>query len=132
MDGSAKYAARQATNHGVRHEVVVRRRHSGNTKDRTCRRLASVRKKKTDRHGRPEALRARVSSMRRLLFSRGLFRRDTAEKAHQFRLQRSERSLRHRTSWMNHDVPSRRNLRLIAPQDFTDTAPDAIAHHSAA
>jgi len=32
---------------------------------------------------------------------------------------------------MNHDVPSRRNLRSVAPQDFTNTAADAIAHHRA-
>ncbi len=33
---------------------------------------------------------------------------------------------------MNHDVPSRRNLRPIAPQDFTDAPPYAIPHHSTA
>src|SRR4029077_13111324 len=60
-----------------------------------------------------------------------LFRRDAAEQAHQFRLQRSERRLRHRASRMNHDVPSRRNLRFITPQNFTNSAAYAIAHHSA-
>ena len=32
---------------------------------------------------------------------------------------------------MNHDVPSRRNLRAIAPQDFTDAAAYAIPHDRA-
>jgi len=32
---------------------------------------------------------------------------------------------------MNHDVPSRRNLRPIAPQNFADAAANAIAHHCA-
>src|SRR5258705_11848594 len=30
---------------------------------------------------------------------------------------------------MNHDVPSRRNLRPIAPQDFSDAAANAIPLH---
>jgi hypothetical protein len=33
---------------------------------------------------------------------------------------------------MNYDVPSCWNLRPIAPQDFTDAAPYAIPHYSAA
>jgi hypothetical protein len=32
---------------------------------------------------------------------------------------------------MNHDVPSRRNLRPIAPQNFADASPYAIPHYSA-
>jgi hypothetical protein len=33
---------------------------------------------------------------------------------------------------MNYDIPSRRNLRPIAPQDFTDAAANAIPHHRSA
>src|SRR5579872_1581141 len=33
---------------------------------------------------------------------------------------------------MNHDVPSRRNLRPIASQNFSDAAADAIAYHCTA
>jgi len=32
---------------------------------------------------------------------------------------------------VNHDVPSRRNLRPIAPQNFADAPPYAISHYSA-
>ena len=33
---------------------------------------------------------------------------------------------------MNHDVPSRRNLRPVAPQNFADAAANAVPHHRAA
>jgi hypothetical protein len=33
---------------------------------------------------------------------------------------------------MNHNVPSRWNLRLIAPQDLPDAAANAVAHYRAA
>jgi hypothetical protein len=33
---------------------------------------------------------------------------------------------------MNHDVPSRWNLRLVAPQDLPDAAANAVAHYRAA
>src|SRR5271165_182771 len=33
---------------------------------------------------------------------------------------------------MNHDVPSRRNLRPVAPQNFADAAFYAVAYHRAA
>src|SRR5579863_3911957 len=33
---------------------------------------------------------------------------------------------------MNHDVPSRRNLRPVAPQNIADAALDAVAHYRTA
>src|ERR1700722_2303712 len=33
---------------------------------------------------------------------------------------------------MNHDVPSRRNLHPVAPQNFADAAFNAVPHHRAA
>ena len=35
-------------------------------------------------------------------------------------------------SRMNHDVPSRRNLRPVAPQNFANAAANAVPHHRAA
>jgi hypothetical protein len=34
-------------------------------------------------------------------------------------------------TWMNDDVPSRRDLRIIPPKDFADAAADSIAYHRA-
>jgi hypothetical protein len=55
----------------------------------------------------------------------------TLHQTAQLHLERRERRFRHRASRMNHDVPSLRILRSIAPQNFADAAPYAVAYHRA-
>ena len=107
---------------GAHRGAVQQSRRTLNRKGRTCRRLASRRKKTPDTPGCPPATRARPRSDSRT---------DAAQQADEFRLQRRERRLRHRAPWMNHDVPSRWNLRPIAPQDFPDAAANPIPLHCA-
>src|ERR1700688_3211259 len=80
-----------------------------------------------DRRATPQAADAPSGSTSRVAPRRS----NTPEQTHQFGFQRRVGRLRHRAPWMNHDVPSRRNLRFIAPQDFPDAAANAIPHDRA-
>ena len=75
-----------------------------------------------------KAARARLGSARRGRLARA----QAAEQARQLGFERRKGRVGHRAPRMNHDVPSRWNLRLIAPQDLPDAAANAVAHYRAA
>ena len=139
MDGSARADAAPAKRRGALHARGWLRRRSASRSDEICRAKPCAARA---RLGTPRSIRAkfapsnpagltrrRAGSLRRRIPRRAA--QHALRQIPQLRFERRERRLRHRASRMNHDVPSCRILRSIAPQNFADAAPYAVAYHRA-
>ena len=58
-------------------------------------------------------------------------RSQLVQQTHKFRRERGELRLRHRSSRVNHDVPSCGYLLLVAAYDLAQPSPNAVAYHRA-
>jgi hypothetical protein len=106
------------------------RRRNANTWDEICRVSTSAERAHLDtRQSRPakfalsnpaDSVRCRAGPRRRQIPRR--IPQNALRQISQLHLERRERRFRHRASRMNHDVPSRRILRSIAPQNFANAA----------
>jgi len=138
MDCNALGAAKPTMRRGARRACERLPRHSANRSDGICRAKPSAERARLGRRrSRPAEFalsNGAASARRRARLRQRILRRIPQRALQQFpqvRFQRLERKFRHRAPRMNHDVPSRRILRSIAPQDFADAAPNAIAYHRA-
>jgi hypothetical protein len=123
---------------GARHALGWLRRRSASRSDGICRAKTSAAKARLGtRRSCPAkfALSSAAGLVRcRAGPRRRIPRRAAQHSLHQvpqLRFERRERRVRDRASRMNYDVPSRRILRSIAPQNFANAAPYAVAYHRA-
>jgi len=144
MDGSAQDVAAPTTRRGAHRACGWLRQRSASRSDEICRAKPSAAKARpgTRRSGptkcalsNPAGLLRRRAGRLRRRSPRRIPRRRAPKHAQnqspQLHFERRKRRVRHRASRMNHDVPSRRILRSIAPQNFADAAPYAVAYHRA-
>ena len=138
-DGSVRAGATQAMRRGALRACGSLRRRSASRSDGICRAKMSAAKSRPDTHQSAQAKFALSSSAELARRRAGPRRRRIPRRAPQYaphqipqlQFEGRERRLRHRASRMNHDVPSCRILRSIAPQNFADAAPYAVAYHRA-
>jgi hypothetical protein len=139
MGGNARGAAVPAKRRVARRACEPLRRRNANTWDEICRVSTSAERAHLDtRQSRPakfalsnpaDSVRCRAGPRRRQIPRR--IPQNALRQISQLHLERRERRFRHRASRMNHDVPSRRILRSIAPQNFANAASYAVAYHRA-